>query len=105
MQRTSRCSPSPFTPNAPHRTVYPLLSLLDPARYGEILSGWLNAAREGGWFPRWSSPGYRSCMTGTHIDAVYADAAVKGIGGFDLAEAWRYLLKNAYEPVEPHGLF
>lgn len=88
-----------------HRTVYPLLSLLDPARYGEILSGWLNAAREGGWFPRWSSPGYRSCMTGTHIDAVYADAAVKGIGGFDLAEAWRYLLKNAYEPVEPHGLF
>lgn len=88
-----------------HRTVYPLLSLLDPERYGDILAGWLNAAREGGWFPRWSSPGYRNCMTGTHIDAVYADAAVKGIGGFDLAEAYRYLLKNAFEPVEPHGLF
>ena len=88
-----------------HRTVYPLLSILDPSRYGQILAGWLNAAREGGWFPRWSSPGYRSCMTGTHIDAVFADAAVKGIGGFDLAEAYSFLLKNAYEPVGEEGLW
>ncbi len=88
-----------------HRTVYPLFSLLFPERYGQILAGWLNAAREGGWFPRWSSPGYRCCMTGTHIDAVVADAAVKGISGFDLNEAYRYLLKDGETPVDGHGLF
>lgn len=88
-----------------HRTVYPLFSLLLPEKYGEMISGWLNAAREGGWFPRWSSPGYRSCMTGTHIDAVIADAAAKGIGGFDLRACYEYMLKNGLVPVGGEGLY
>ena len=64
-----------------YRTVYPLLSLIQPARLGEIIQGFVNAYQEGGWLPNWPSPGYRACMIGTHIDAVIADACVKGIGG------------------------
>jgi predicted alpha-1,2-mannosidase len=61
-----------------HRTVYSLMSILDPERLSEMVEGWTNAAKEGGWFPKWSSPGYRACMIGTHLDAVVADAYVKG---------------------------
>lgn len=88
-----------------HRTVYPLFGLLRPDKLGEILEGFLNAAREGGWFPRWCSPGYRNCMTGTHADAVFADAIMKDIGGFDHREAYQYMLKDAWQPGCPDGLY
>lgn len=44
------------------RTVYPLLGLLYPDKLGEIVQGWLNAYKEGGWIPGWASPGYRESM-------------------------------------------
>ncbi len=69
------------------RTVYPLLALLYPSELSEILEGWVQAYREGGWFPRWASPGYRHCMVGTHLDAVIADAYLRGVRGFDTAYA------------------
>src|SRR5690606_7217768 len=53
--------------------------------------------RESGWFPQWPSPGHRVCMIGTHIDAVFADAVVKQIGGFDVEEAYAGIRKNAFE--------
>ena len=86
-----------------HRTVYPLLAWLDPQRLGEIVEGWVQAYREGGWFPKWTSPGYRACMIGTHLDAVIADACVKGVGGFDLETAFAAMLKNANEVGDDEG--
>ncbi len=86
-----------------HRTVYPLFSILFPARYAEILQGWTNAAKEGRAFPRWSSPGYHNCMIGTHIDNIVADAVAKNITGFDLETAYEYLKKNAFEPGDKNG--
>ncbi len=80
-----------------YRTVYPLLSLLCPQRLGEIINGWVNAAKEGGWFPRWPSPGYRACMIGTHMDAIIADAVAKSFRGFDLEAAYSALRRNAFE--------
>lgn len=86
-----------------YRTVYPLLALAYPDRLGEILTGWINGANEGGgWFPKWASPGYRNCMIGTHIDSVMADAVVKGVEGFDHAEAYRLCRRNATEPGPEH---
>jgi len=82
------------------RTVYPLLALIQPARLGEIIQGWVNAYKEGGWLPNWPSPGYRACMIGTHIDAVIADACVKGIGGFDREAAYAGMVKHANTPVD-----
>lgn len=83
-----------------YRTVYSLMSLVYPERLTDILNGWVNAAKEGGWFPRWSSPGYRACMIGTHMDAVIADAYVKGFRDFDIEAAYRAMRRNAFEPTD-----
>ncbi len=86
-----------------HRTVYPLLGLIDPAGFGEIVEGFLAAYREGGWLPKWASPGYRDCMVGTHLDSVIAEAIARDIPGFDRAEAYAAIRKNAFEPGDPGG--
>jgi predicted alpha-1,2-mannosidase len=88
-----------------HRTVYPLLSILDPQRLSEMVEGWTNAAKEGGWFPKWSSPGYRACMIGTHLDAVVADAFVKGCRDFDVDAAYAAMVKDATQVGNAEGSF
>jgi predicted alpha-1,2-mannosidase len=82
-----------------YRTMYPLLSLLDPDRLGAILQGWISAYQESGWFPTWASPGHRVCMVGTHADAIIADAVVKGIDGFDRETAYEGIRKHSFEVV------
>lgn len=79
------------------RTVYPMLALCYPDHLGRIIQGWLNAFKEGGWLPSWSSPGYRNSMVGTYGDVIVGDAIVKGIRGFDLKAAELALLKDAFE--------
>jgi predicted alpha-1,2-mannosidase len=94
-----------------YRTVYPLLSIINPERLAEILEGWVQTYREGGWFPQWASPGYRACMIGTHIDAVMADGIVKGIhkpgldgnGGFDAETALAGMRKHSTEKGDQWG--
>lgn len=85
------------------RTVYPMLSIVYPDVLGDIIQGWLNAYKEGGWLPSWASPGYRNCMVGTFADVVVADAIVKGIKGFDYELAFRALHKDAYEAPPGHA--
>jgi len=84
-----------------YRAWYPWMSVVFPERLSEILQGWVNIAKEGGWLPQFPSPGYRACMTGTLIDAVFGDAAVKGISGFDLKTAYDALKKHATTPGNP----
>ena len=86
-----------------YRTVYPLFALLQPDRLAEILQGWTNAYKEGGWFPQWATPGYRACMVGTHIDAVMADGIARGVTGFDTETALEGLLKHAYQKGDDAG--
>lgn len=43
-----------------YRTTTSLLSLWNPAEVADMMEGWLNAWREGGWVPQWSSPAYRA---------------------------------------------
>ena len=87
------------------RTVYPLLALVYPDLLSEILEGWLASFREGGWLPKWASPGYRDCMIGTHMDAVFADAYVKGVRGFDVDTAYAALRRHAFDstPTGEYG--
>ncbi len=84
-----------------YRAWYPYMSVVYPERLSEILQGWVNAYKEGGWFPQFPSPGYRACMTGSLIDAVFADAAVKGVAGVDYATAYEGLKKHATSPGDP----
>jgi predicted alpha-1,2-mannosidase len=84
------------------RTVYPLFGLLFPDKLSEIVNGWVQAADEGGHFPKWASPGYRNCMIGTHLDVVIADAYAKGVRDFDLESAYAAMHKDAYDQGDPH---
>lgn len=79
-----------------YRTVYPLLAVIDRTGLGEIVQGFLEAYRQSGWFPRWPSPGLRQCMIGSHGDSMVADAVLSGVTGFDHAEAYEAIRKDAY---------
>ena len=87
-----------FTDNGPwdtYRTVYPFYSFMFPNRIAEMIDSWIKAYKEGGWFPKWSSPGYRECMIGTPIVNLIADAVCKGITDFDIKSGYEGALKDA----------
>ena len=85
-----------------YRAWYPLATILFPERLSEILQAWVNALKEGGWFPQFPAPGYRACMSGSLIDSLFADAIVKNIGAFDRETAFAGLKKHATEPGDPN---
>lgn len=86
-----------------YRTLYPLFTLIIPDRLEEMLEGYLNFYREEGWLPKWPSPGERGIMPGTLIDAVLADAAVKGLLDTEQMElALEAMLKHATTPSGTH---
>jgi predicted alpha-1,2-mannosidase len=85
------------------RAVYPFFTLLHPERDAEIIRGWINAYKEGGWFPKWTSPGYRDCMIGTHVESLVADAYLKGIRDFDVEAAWQAMIKDGTTPTDWGG--
>lgn len=76
------------------RTTWPAYALLAPGRAGEMVDGFLQQYRDGGWVARWSSPGYADLMVGTSSDVAFADAWHKGVR-FDKHLAYEAALKNA----------
>lgn len=81
-----------------YRALHPLLNIIDPRRSGDMMQSLVLKAEQGTWmpiFPCWNS--YTAAMIGDHCAVVLADAAVKGIKGFDLDSAYKYLRKNAFE--------
>lgn len=82
-----------------YRTVWPLLALLDPSRAGRLAQGFVDQARDYGWTPRWSAPGPADCMTGTSLDVILGDLAVKRVPGIDAAAAHATALRNATTPA------
>jgi predicted alpha-1,2-mannosidase len=77
------------------RTTWPAYALFAPTRAGEMIDGFLQQYRDGGWVARWSSPGYADLMVGTSSDVAFADAWRKGVRGFDPHQAYEAALKNA----------
>ncbi|MCQ4209334.1 GH92 family glycosyl hydrolase [Streptomyces longispororuber] len=78
-----------------YRTTWPAYSLLTPKKAGELVDGFVQQYRDGGWISRWSSPGYADLMTGTSSDVAFADAYVKGVDDFDVESAYKAAVKNA----------
>ncbi|HEV7897477.1 MAG TPA: GH92 family glycosyl hydrolase, partial [Planosporangium sp.] len=78
-----------------YRTSWPAYTLLTPAKAGEMIDGFVQQYKDGGWVSRWSSPGYANLMTGTSSDAAFADAYVKGVRNFDAPAAFDAAVKNA----------
>jgi len=77
------------------RTAWPAYALLSPHKAGELVDGFLQQYRDGGWISRWSAPGYADLMVGTSSDVAFADAALKGVNGVDWDEAYTAALRNA----------
>jgi len=92
----SLCTDSGFWDT--YRTLFPLLVLVYPDVVLKMANGWLNACRESRWAPKWSSPGSRDCMIGTHFDVFVADLVCKGIVDWDVEEVFQFLWKDATEP-------
>lgn len=78
-----------------YRTTWPAYALLTPTMAGELIDGFVEHYREGGWISRWSSPGYADLMVGTSSDVAFADAYLKGVTNFDVKAAYQAAIKNA----------
>ncbi len=79
-----------------YRTVYPLFSIIAKEECREFAEGFIQDYKDGGWLPRWTSLDAKNCMPSTHIDAVIAECAVKGIISGEL-------LQKAFEGMEKHA--
>eukprot|EP01040_Poterioochromonas_malhamensis_P006702 gene6700-7220_t len=84
-------------------TVYPILALYNRPMLGTTIQGWLSAYSEGGWLPKWASPGYRGSMIGTMGDVSLADAIVNDIPDFDVQKAYEAIRKDAFD-LPPKGV-
>jgi predicted alpha-1,2-mannosidase len=78
-----------------YRTAWPAYTLFAPSQAGELIDGFLQQYKDGGWVARWSSPGYANLMVGTSSDVAFADAYVKGVRNFDATAAYDAAVKNA----------
>jgi predicted alpha-1,2-mannosidase len=78
-----------------YRVTWPAYALFAPTAAGELIDGFAQQYKEGGWVARWSSPGYADLMTGTSSDVAFADAYVKGVRNFDAAAVYDAALRNA----------
>lgn len=96
-----------------YRTCWPWQHQFAPLRSAELLSGVLQQYRDGGWMARWAAPGYVDLMVGTSSDAIFADAAARGVFGAaasgsrlwtggtlrpDELDAWDSAVRNATCP-------
>ena len=78
-----------------YRTAWPLYALLTPKQAGDMIDGFVQEYRDGGWIARWSSPGYADLMVGTSADVAFADAWLKGVHNFDVRSFYQAALKDA----------
>ena len=81
-----------------YRAIHPLLNIIAPKTSAAMVRSLVEKYRQGGWlpiFPCWNS--YTAAMIGDHTTAIIADAWVKGVRDFDMAEAYRAMRKNAFE--------
>jgi predicted alpha-1,2-mannosidase len=78
-----------------YRTVWPAYSLLYPEVAADLVDGFVQQYRDGGWVARWSSPGYADLMTGTSSDVAFAGAYLRGVPVKDPLATYDAGVKNA----------
>lgn len=83
-----------------YRTVWPAYSLLYPEIAAELIDGFTQQYRDGGWIARWSSPGYANIMTGTSSDVAFTDAYLRGVKLPDPLGTYDAAMKNATTPSD-----
>jgi len=79
-----------------YRTQIPLLALLAPSETSDMMQSLVDAARQGGWLPKWSLVnGYTAVMGGDSADPIIAGAYAFGARNFDVRGALAAMVKNA----------
>ena len=61
-----------------YRTVWASNALLYPSKTGEMVDGFVQQYKDGGWIARWSSPGYANLMDGASSDVAFSTAYLDG---------------------------
>lgn len=78
------------------RCLFPFLNLVYPSMSLQMQEGLVNAYKESGYLPEWSSPGHRDCMIGQNSASVVADAYLKGLRGYDVEALWKAVTHGAH---------
>ncbi|MEN9917780.1 MAG: hypothetical protein RL662_216 [Bacteroidota bacterium] len=82
------------------RCLFPFLNMVYPSM-NEKMQGWLvNAYKESGFLPEWSSPGHRDCMIGNNSASVVADAYIKGLRNYDTESLWKAMMNATTQDLE-----
>ena len=76
------------------RCLFPFLNMMFPSVNKEMQEGFLNAYRESGFYPEWSSPGHRGCMVGNNTASMLVDAYLKGVKVDDTETLWKGLMAS-----------
>ncbi len=87
-----------------YRTVWPAYSLLYPEVAADLVDGFVQQYRDGGWVARWSSPGYADLMTGTSSDVAFAGAYLRGVPLKDPLATFDAGVKNATVLPDSNGV-
>lgn len=86
------------------RAAHPLYALIDQKRTRDFIKTFLVQYEQGGRLPVWElAANETDTMIGYHAVSVIADAAAKGIGGFDLEKAFA-AMKHSAELKQQRGL-
>ena len=87
-----------------YRAEMPLLSILEPQRYADMVNTMVDICDEQGRLPVWHLWGCETdCMVGSPAIPVVADAIVKNIPGVDRDRAYKALLKTGMDTIRGNG--
>ena len=79
------------------RAQMPLLSIVAPKEYNDMVKSLVVKADQGNWLPTSTiQNSYNSTAIGDHSSSIITDAAMKGFK-FDIEKAYKYMRKNAFE--------
>lgn len=81
-----------------YRAEHSLLTLFAPERVNSMMRTLMKIFEWSGRLPMWANVVETNIMIGTHVDAVIANALMRGFKGFDIATAWAGVKKNAFVP-------
>lgn len=88
-----------------YRAEMPLLSIIEPQRYADMVNTMVAICDEQGRLPVWHLWGCETnCMVGNPGIPVVADAVVKNIPGIDRKKAYQSLLTTAMDSLRGNGL-
>ncbi|KAK4505215.1 hypothetical protein PRZ48_003178 [Zasmidium cellare] len=80
------------------RAEHSLLTLFAPERVNGMMRSLVKIYEWAGRLPMWANVVETNIMIGTHVDAVLANALVRGFKDFDVGKAWEGVKKNAFVP-------